>query len=166
MGGHQIKPNRKVGVFDMYNVSQMFKDLCNSNNREFEMQIIIEGESFLTTETIEENDSRITQTGFWATHEDDNNSSGSALYSGVAGSTLQLSFVGTAIEIYGMANPWRGIAKITIDGLTEYVDCYDSGTVYKKLLYSKKDLTNANHTIIIEVTGQKNENSYDTIYPY
>ncbi|MCX8125329.1 MAG: hypothetical protein N3F66_14365 [Spirochaetes bacterium] len=145
----------------MYNVSKLFKDLCDSNNREFEMKLIIEGDSNIATEKIEENDSRISQTGYWATHEDTNNSGGSAIYSGIVGSIIQLSFIGTSVKLYGMANPYRGIAKITLDGVVEYADCYDAGTQYQKLLFSKNNLSNRQHTIIIEVTGQKNENAYD-----
>jgi hypothetical protein len=74
---------------------------------------------------------------------------------------VQYTFTGTSIAWIGAKNFNLGKANVYIDGVLQIngVDQYASSKQYQQVLYLKTGLTNASHTIKIEVAGTKNASS-------
>jgi len=74
-----------------------------------------------------------------------------------AGETLTLPFRGTAISWVGYTGPDGGIATVQIDGgAPAQVDTYSPTAKYQPVVFTAAGLADANHTLTITVTGQKN----------
>jgi len=112
---------------------------------------------------IEENNSFIKYSGTWNAATGSGYSGSSCKYSNTVGSSIEFTFIGNGIRWLGFANAAKGIAKVTIDGVVYTVDTYSPTAIYQKVMFEKTDLTFGQHTIKIEVTGQKNPNATDTI---
>ena len=115
-----------------------------------------------TTNSYEENNSLIKYSGSWSNEANSGNSSGNAKFSESTGASFTFAFEGTGFRWYGLANQYKGIANVYIDGVKQTVDTYSSSTVYKKLFLEKTGLTNGKHTVKIEVSGSKNASSKGT----
>ena len=107
----------------------------------------------------EENNSLINYSGNWINETTTSNSGGNAKYSNSTGASFTFSFEGTGFRWYGLANNYKGIANVYIDGVKQTIDTYSSSTTYKKLFLEKSGLTNDKHTVKIEVSGNKNSSS-------
>ena len=110
---------------------------------------------------IEENNTGIYYTGTWETAKGTNYSSGSCKYTQKA-ATATFNFTGTGIKVIGNKAPTSGIAKITVDGNSYYVDLYNASIAYQNVIFTKAGLTSGTHTIKIEWTGLKNSASKGT----
>lgn len=74
-----------------------------------------------------------------------------------AGDTLTLPFRGTAISWVGYTGPDGGIATVQIDGgAAAQVDTYSATAKYQPVVFTAAGLADANHTLTITATGQKN----------
>ena len=74
-----------------------------------------------------------------------------------AGATVTLSFRGTAISWVGYTGPDGGIATVQIDGgAPTQVDTYSPTAKYQPVVFTSGGLSDANHTLTITATGQKN----------
>ena len=74
-----------------------------------------------------------------------------------AGASVTLPFRGTAIGWVGYTGPDGGIATVQIDGgAPTQVDTYSAAAKYQPVVFSAGGLSDANHTITITSTGQKN----------
>ena len=74
-----------------------------------------------------------------------------------AGATVTLPFRGTAINWIGYRGPDGGIANVQIDGgAPTQVDTYSPTAKYQPVVFTATGLADANHTLTITVTGQKN----------
>ena len=111
----------------------------------------------------EENNSLIKYNGNWIVDSNSHNSGSTAKYSNIKGAYFSFSFNGTGFEWYGMANKYKGIANIYIDDkLITSIDTYSSSTQYSKLFYENNSLNKGNHTVKIEVSGNKSSNASGT----
>lgn len=79
------------------------------------------------------------------------------------GSVTTFTFEGTAVDIVGTKAPTYGIARIVLDGTQEtLVDLYATKHLHQQILYAKSGLSEGEHTLTIEWTGQKNAASTGT----
>lgn len=107
----------------------------------------------------EENDTLIFYTGPWNNYTCAGCSGGGLKYSGQTGAKAQFSFKGTGIKWIVAKSSTLGKAKVTLDGqYLGLVDLYKSTTQLQVPL-QKTGLVSGTHTIIIEVSGQKNAKS-------
>jgi len=80
-----------------------------------------------------------------------------------AGAAVTLPFRGTAISWVGYTGPDGGIATVQIDGgAPAQVDTYSPTAKYQPVVYTAAGLADANHTLTITATGQKNAASTST----
>lgn len=102
--------------------------------------------------TYDDRDPALNYTGAWT-------QIGSSNYYNGTASTLrsngkvELAFEGNKVVWNGFKSKYQGIAKVTIDGNSEYVDCYDTNTLNKQVLFTK-ELSPGNHQLTIEYTGK------------
>ena len=82
-------------------------------------------------------------------------------WSSTTGSSMTISFTGSAVQWIGPKNNNGGIAAVSVDGGTATsVDTYDaSGKVTQEVLYSATGLSSGTHTLTITVTGNKDSGS-------
>lgn len=74
-----------------------------------------------------------------------------------AGETMTVPFRGTGISWIGYRGPDAGIADVQIDGgAPTQVDLYAPAATYQPVVFTKTGMTDANHTLTIQATGQKN----------
>jgi hypothetical protein len=68
-----------------------------------------------------------------------------------------LSFTGRSVRWIGLRGPQVGIARVSLDGtfVTE-VDMFSTTEEVQAVVFSAMNLTDASHTLTIEVTGTKN----------
>lgn len=90
----------------------------------------------------------------WVASETEDAYKGTHRHSSMKGVYAELTFSGASIEWLGRIFPYGGIANIYIDGkLDKAVDTYSSEVKDQQVIYSKNDLSNAAHTIKVEVTA-------------
>ena len=76
--------------------------------------------------------------------------------SNVKGSYIEFKFTGTGFKYYAHTNAWRGIANIYIDDVKkEEIDLYSQNEVKNVLLFEINNLDPKQHTVKIEVKGEK-----------
>jgi beta-galactosidase GanA len=87
-------------------------------------------------------------------------------WSQTTGSSMTVTFTGTAVQWIGAKNNNGGIAAVSIDGGTATdVDTYSAaGKEYQQVLFTASGLTDKQHTLTITVTGNKDSgSSADTV---
>ena len=87
-------------------------------------------------------------------------------WSQTTGSSMTVSFTGTAVQWIGAKNNNGGIAAVSVDGGTPTnVDTYSpAGKEFQQVLFSDTGLTAGTHTLTITVTGNKDSgSSADTV---
>ena len=71
---------------------------------------------------------------------------------------VSFSFLGTKFRFYSHTNIWRGIAKIYIDDVViDDVDLYSENEILDSIVYESDVLDYKEHTVKIQVTGNKNK---------
>jgi len=114
----------------------------------------------------EEDHASVSYTGSWGAYNGASHSGGSIKASKATGDYAVFTFTGTKVTWIGNKNFNRGIAKVYIDGVYQQdVDCYSDPGQFQVELFTKTGLTNAEHTIKIEVKGTKNASSSDLWVP-
>lgn len=108
----------------------------------------------------QESDSNIAWYGPWSTAASTRLSGGSMRYTATAGSKVTVAFQGTGIAWIGNKSPRYGKASVYLDGkyLSTY-DLYSSSVLYQQKLFSKQDLSNGPHTLVIRVGSTRNAKS-------
>ena len=107
----------------------------------------------------EESDPAIIYTGIWNSLACNPCNNGFLKYSGQTGAKAEFSFYGTGIKWHAAKAPALGKAKIYFDGAYKgMVDLYRS-TVQYPLVLGGSGIPAGNHTLTIEVSGQKNAGS-------
>ena len=77
-----------------------------------------------------------------------------------AGETATLTFRGTSVSWIGYRGPDAGIATVQVDaGAPVQVDTFAAALKVQDVVFRADGLTDANHTLKITVTGQKNAQS-------
>lgn len=103
-------------------------------------------------------------TGTWTAESDTRYSGGAARYSNTAGSTMDMTFTGTGVRVICARGEYGGIVRVYIDGVDQgTVDLYTTPAVFQAVIFESTTLTNAQHTVRIEVTGTKNASSGNTM---
>lgn len=109
-----------------------------------------DSETITTIKKLEQTDPTIQFSGEWLNHWENRNSGGSAKFTGANGAFFQFTFEGTGFKWYGLANKFKGKAKVIIDGKEEIVDTYSADEQYQKLFFTKQGLANGSHTVKIQ----------------
>ena len=116
-----------------------------------------------TTTTVvryEQNNPAVEYTGTWDPNSGAFNSGGSATLAMDAGSQAKFTFTGTGVKWIGYRDQWSGIAQVYVDGvLKATIDTYSANAQAQAAVYSVSGLSNAAHSLTIEVTGQHDSKS-------
>lgn len=120
----------------------------------------VTGQDFTALKTwFEENDPAITYTGIWSNYACALCNAGGAKISNTTGAKADFSFNGTGIKWIVAKGPMMGKARVYLDGVNMgLVDLY-SPTLKYQVILPKTGLTPGNHTLTLEVSGQKNTSS-------
>jgi hypothetical protein len=71
-----------------------------------------------------------------------------------------VNFTGTGVAWIAYRDAWSGLARVYVDGeLKTTIDTYVDGSEAQTSPYSISGLDAGNHTLTIEVTGTRNQNS-------
>ena len=140
-----------------YTFSSWSGNLTGSTNP---AQITMDGNKSVTAVflliKVEEDNPAITYTGTWNTYTSPSFSGGAMKYSGQKGAKAEFSFTGTGIKWIVTKAMMMGKAKVYLDGgYMGLVDLYSSSPAYQVVL-QKAGLAPGNHTLRLEVSGQKN----------
>ncbi len=111
----------------------------------------------------EDNNSAINYVGNWLTDSSSNYSANNQKYSTTSGNYFEFTFEGTGFNWALTSTSNRGIAKVTIDGISQNIDTYSASPVHKKVILSKTNLSYGIHTVRIEVTNNKNSKSSNIV---
>ncbi|MFB4350615.1 glycoside hydrolase family 2 TIM barrel-domain containing protein [Microbacterium sp. CR_7] len=112
---------------------------------------------------IDDASSRITYTGAWTRANFAQGYTGPDLYStesfsNTTGNAAQLTFTGTQVGLYAVRAMNSGIIRVILDGGTPtLIDTFLRGKAGGALVYTSPVLTYGQHTLRVEVTGQKNQ---------
>ncbi|MBE6049627.1 MAG: hypothetical protein E7214_02935 [Clostridium sp.] len=152
-GKHSVK----ISVADNKN------DTSTSIAQSLDFIEIIDNNKILEKGTYEEDNKALNFVGNWSPAPNAKYSNGNALISNTEGDYLEFKFSGTGFIWNGSTSKDRGIAKVTIDGMTTPITstvntaCNDAS--YRKALYKIDTLGYGTHSVKIELTGDKNEDS-------
>ncbi|SHH68969.1 DNRLRE domain-containing protein [Clostridium intestinale] len=113
----------------------------------------------LTKGKYEEDNPNIKFNGKWMKDLNSGYSGGTVLYSGTIGDSIDFSFIGTGFNWAQPVNSYRGISKITIDGVEQRLDTYSASEILNRVVFSKTDLSLDIHSVKIEITENKNQSS-------
>ena len=107
--------------------------------------------------TVKDNASaEVTYGGTWTHSADTAYFNDTKAVSNVATSTANLTFVGTQLGIFTRKTPSSGKYDVYIDGVYDAtIDLYAASAQPTTRTYSKTGLSNASHTVSLQVTGQK-----------
>ena len=110
---------------------------------------------------VQDSNSAISYTGTWKVATSTRHSGGTCKYaSSTAAATYK--FTGTGIKLIAPKASDRGIAKVTVDSKTYYIDLYSASAKDQSVVFSLSGLTSGTHTIKVEWTGLKNDSSTGT----
>src|SRR6266702_5362594 len=105
----------------------------------------------------EQTDPSVTYTAGWAQDSSRSWSAGTAAVSTTPGAQAMFTFSGPSVNWIGGRGPWSGIARVSVDGaFVAEVDTYSRTEEIRVTMFTVNGLTNASHTLTIEVTGQMN----------
>ena len=113
-----------------------------------------------TSATIQQDNSAVSYNGAWFPNSLSVHSSGGAVLAMDSRATATISFTGTGISWIGYRDAWSGIALVYVDRKRKgRIDAYSPTDMAQTVIYSIPGLSPGNHTLKIEVTGQKNRSS-------
>ena len=124
----------------------------------------------LSNAIIDSNHSSVTYSGDWSVYMENDHYKNTNNCSWTPGSTAELTFTGTGIEVYSVAKRNYNAFKITVDGVSyaDYYSVYAPSTTPDTLVCSITGLESGTHTIRIEVMEEKvtpaNDNSVSLDY--
>ena len=106
------------------------------------------------------NNSAVQYTGTWYPKSYSWASGGSIVMAMDAGGQAKFTFTGTGVKWIGYRDQWSGIAQVYLDGvLKATIDTYAASAQTQATVYAASGLSNAPHSLTIEVTGQHDSNS-------
>jgi hypothetical protein len=93
-----------------------------------------------------------------------NTAGGTAALTRTAGEQATVRFTGTGVSWIGLRGPSYGIARVLVDGvLAATVDTYAATEEVQAVVYTAAGLSDGAHTLTIEVTGDRNAASIDSL---
>jgi hypothetical protein len=96
----------------------------------------------------------------WTSGSDSRASGGTHIAAAGAGSTIRLSFTGTAVTLIGILDSCSGRSTVDVDGVSQTVDGYRaSGGGWQQVLHRRSGLADTSHTLTLTVLGTKDPNS-------
>ena len=121
------------------------------------VSVTVSNASTTTVKRFEETDSSVTLGAGWSEDASRAWSGGTAAVSTTAGAQATFSFTGPSVTWIGGRAPGTGIANVSLDGaFVAEVDTYSKTEEIRVPMFTLNGLTNASHTLTIEVTGQMN----------
>jgi hypothetical protein len=115
-----------------------------------------------TPVVIEDSETTVTYTGTWLRAGLSGYTANSYKYSNYLGAKSEIQFTGERIEIISDNHPYRGKARISIDGVQKAVIDQYAATVQKQLVVFRSELLPVGpHTLTVEVLREKNAASRD-----
>lgn len=118
-------------------------------------QVLAQG----STTRIEQNDPSVTYSGNWYSNNNASNTGGVAALTNTGGSRVTVTFNGTGISWIGVLDGWSGLATVYLDGQMKVIDTYAAVTRYQQVIYSARGLSAGPHTLAIEVTHERGNNT-------
>ncbi|HET6498927.1 MAG TPA: hypothetical protein VFH17_07750, partial [Coriobacteriia bacterium] len=110
----------------------------------------------LAPATFEENAPEVRTAGRWVSGTSGAYSGGGYVYSATAGSTLRMSFTGTAIAWVGPKAPSYGRAEVWLNGVRQAtLSQYATGTALGQTIWETSGLEERLHTLTIRVLGTR-----------
>jgi hypothetical protein len=120
-------------------------------------------DAFDVRSRVENTDPSIAYSGAWSRQNTNRNfsgtsvntGSGTAALSATAGASAEFTFAGTSVSWIGLRGPSAGIADVSLDGaLVARLDLYSATEAVQVPVFTT-DLTAGDHTLRIDVSGQK-----------
>jgi len=112
---------------------------------------------------VDDTNESLTWSSGWLPWEQSDYYGGSCVFTKTAGDTVEFPFYGKIGRVIGLLRNDLGLMDIYVDDVfQETIDCYSSTTQYQPISYETDILQLDNHTIRVEVKGQKNPSSSDT----
>jgi len=110
-----------------------------------------------TISRLQETDPSVTYAGDWVQGDNSRSfSAGFAALSKTPGAQATFTFTGTGIRWVGFRGPQTGIARVSLDGVVApAVNTYSATEQVQAELFKATGLTDASHTLTIEVTGEQ-----------
>ena len=109
----------------------------------------------------EQTDPKVGYLGYWSTTSNGLASAGTCTYANSA-AKLVVGFKGTSLVWIAKKSSVYGIASVTLDDRAPVqVDLYSLTALFQQAVYNTGELTDGNHTLIIEWTGTKNPAATD-----
>lgn len=103
---------------------------------------------------VEQTDAQLVLSGEWTTYAAPAMSGGSHIFTKTPGSSVEVAFVGTRLDLVATTGPKYGIATVSVDGGTPVsVDFYSADTHVQQAVYTTGDLSPALHTVRITCSG-------------
>ena len=118
-------------------------------------QVLAQG----STRRIEQNDPSVTYSGNWYSNSNASNTGGLAALTNTGGARATITFTGTGISWIGVMDGWSGLATVYLDGQMKVIDTYAAVTRYQQVIYSAMGLSAGPHTLAIEVTHERGNNT-------
>ncbi|MBN1516569.1 family 16 glycosylhydrolase [Candidatus Sumerlaeota bacterium] len=109
---------------------------------------------------VDDSSARVKYEGQWGVYGGNRGFLNTEHYSENIGSRATFTFTGTLAKVYGMQRDDLGHALIYLDGeRVKTVDCYGAKMLPQHKLYETPVLPLGEHTVAVEVSGQKDEPS-------
>jgi hypothetical protein len=108
---------------------------------------------------VEQNDPSVTYSGNWYSNSNASNTGGLAALTNTGGARATITFNGTGISWIGVVDGWSGLATVYLDGQMKVIDTYGAVTRYQQVVYSARGLSAGPHTLAIEVTHERGNNT-------
>jgi len=110
-----------------------------------------------STVAVQETSTSVSYSGAWV-YEDTRRSwsGGTAAMSTTAAARATFTFTGIGVSWIGFRGPQAGIARVFLDGaLAATIDLFAPAEQVQAVVFAATDLTDASHTLAVEVTGEK-----------
>lgn len=104
---------------------------------------------------IEDDDPSVVYSGNWYANSGTADSGGHASLTNTRGARVTLTFTGTGVRWFGVADGWAGLATVYLDGVMKIVDTYSVISKYHEPLFSASGLADGPHTLSIEVMHER-----------
>ncbi len=108
---------------------------------------------------VEQNDPSVTYSGNWYSNSNASNTGGVAALTNTKGARAAITFTGTGVSWIGVSDGWAGLATVYLDGAMKIVDTYGNPARYQTPLFTARGLSAGPHTLSIEITHERGNNT-------